>query len=161
MRNSSLLVPLLLAALAATACSAVPATVTRKASVALERDPLIYVSAQQDRARVDESLKRAGLRLTTGPGAEYVLLVDTSSEKSSQACGGLRNVRYQLRVVPRSSGKTAFSPLALTVGNDRTTLEIKARGWTGSCEPNVYDEMSDSLAREFNGELPAVAAPLE
>ena len=115
MRNSSLLVPLLLAALASSACSAVPAMVTRKTSVPLERDPLIYVSAQQDRARVDESLKRAGLRLTTGPGAEYVLLVDTGSEKSSQDCGGLRNVRYQLRVVPRSSGKTAFRMTLLSI----------------------------------------------
>lgn len=158
MRNSSLLAPLLLAA---TACSAVPATVTHQASLALEPDPLIYVSAQHERARVDESLRRAGLRLTTGTDAEYVLLVDTGSQKSSQDCGELRNVRYQVRVVPRSSGKAGFSPLSLTVGDDRPALEIKARGWTGSCDPNVYDEMSDSLAREFNGELPAVAAPPE
>lgn len=157
MRSSSLTAALLLAV----ACSTVPAEVTHQKPGALAPDPLIYVSAQHDRERVDESLRRAGLRLTTGSDAEYVLLVDTSSQRSGQDCGALRNVRYQVRVVPTSSTRGAFSPLGLTVGEDRTALEIKARGWTGSCEPSVYDEMSDSLARQFNGELPAVAAPPE
>lgn len=160
MRQAQALVLLLLAALAAAACGTVPPTVTHQTPIAFEPDPLIYVSAQHDRERVAESLERAGLRLTTGPDAKYVLLVDTGSQKGTRGCGKLRNVRYEVRVVPEPSGRGAFSPLALTVG-DRSALEIKARGWTGSCEPSVYDEMSDFLAREFNGQLPSVAAPPE
>ena len=68
---------------------------------------------------------------------------------------------YTLRVRVGDNRLTDYAPSV----HGRNVMVIKARGWTGSCEPNMFDEMSAKLAESFAlapaGEAvpPAVAAP--
>ena len=66
----------------------------------------------------------------------------------TDVCGQKHNVSYSLAV------------------HGSNVMVIKARGWTGSCEPNMFDEMSAKLAESFalapagQAVPPAVAAPV-
>lgn len=92
----------------------------------------IYVLPEQDGPAIQESLEKVGFTVAPDAGsASYLLRVAVGGKRATKPCGTVHNVRYQL-------------------GSDATTvLEIKARGLTGSCRPNVYDEMSGALRSAF------------
>ncbi len=54
-------------------------------------------------------------------------------DQRSRPCGTLNNVRYALR------------------RGGQTLIEVEAKGWTGSCEPNVFDDASRALRRQLAG----------
>ncbi len=62
------------------------------------------------------------------------------SSRQSHGCGTKNNVSYSL--------SAASIPV----------LQIKGRGFTGTCEPNIFDAMTATLASRFT-QLRAVSSP--
>lgn len=109
--------------------SDVPATVTRNYGFAIDRKADIFVIAPDERPRIVESLKKAGLKpVDVRSATGYSLDVRLGGNRSTEPCGSVRNVTYILSGPP---GRMAV---------------IKGRGATGTCEPNMYDDMSAKLA---------------
>ncbi len=107
----------------------VPATVTRAPASPLKSNPRIFLRATVQRQRIADALRDAGLRTAESfNDFDYTLEVRVGRNRRSTTCGGVNNVAYLLK----SSG--------------RYVLVIKGRGLTGSCSPNVFDDMSQMLA---------------
>jgi hypothetical protein len=114
--------------------STVPATVTREPRAPLKANPTIFLEANRQRPHIEESLRRAGLHMAESfSGADYILNVKVGRNRSTRDCGGTSNVAYILD------------------GNNRHLMVIKGRGLTGSCTPNVFDDMSQKLATYLAG----------
>ena len=112
--------------------SPVPPTVTRTPRSPLKADATIFLQATTQWPRVAESLRNAGLRLAKSHSeADYILKVNVGRRRRTQTCGGSSNIAYILD------------------GRDSHLMVIKARGLTGSCVPNVFDDMSQKLATYF------------
>jgi hypothetical protein len=114
--------------------SAVPPTVTRAPTTPLKANPAIFLQATVQRPRIAESLRNAGIRVADSFGeADYILNVNVGRRRRNQACGGSSNIAY--------------------VVDDRNShlMVIKGRGLTGTCAPNVFDDMSRKLATYFGG----------
>ncbi len=114
--------------------SPVPPTVTRAPTTPLKANPAIYLQASVQRPRILDSLRGAGIRTAISlEEADYILAVDVGNRRVNMKCGGMHNIVYTL------SGKRF--PL----------MEIKGRGLTGDCMPNVFDDMSQTLVSYFGG----------
>ncbi len=112
--------------------SPVPPTVTRAPTTPLIASPAIFLQASVQKPRVAESLRKAGVRLTESYAeADYILNVNVGKRRKNQTCGGSSNIAYVLD------------------GRDRHLMVIKGRGLTGTCAPNVFDDMSQKLATYF------------
>jgi hypothetical protein len=129
-KNLALSVAIALPVVLAAGCtSPVPPTVTRSPTAPLKANPTIFLQATVQRPRIAESLRQAGVRLAPSFGeADYILNVKVGRRRRTQACGGTSNVAYIL------DGTTGH------------LMAIKGRGLTGTCTPNVFDEMSQKLA---------------
>ena len=114
--------------------SPVPPTVTRAPTTPLKANPAIFLQANVQRPRIAESLRKAGVHLSESyTKADYILNVKVGRRRSNQTCGGSSNIAYVLD------------------GRNRHLMVIKARGLTGTCAPNVFDDMSQTLATYFGG----------
>ena len=112
--------------------SPVPATVTRAPTTALKANPAMFLQANKQQPRVAESLRNAGLRLAESYSkADYILNVNVGRIQRNKDCGGFGNVAYILD------------------GRGGHTMVVKGRGFSGSCNPNILDEMSQKLASYF------------
>jgi hypothetical protein len=130
--RSIVLCLILLLSLAPACSTPVPATVTQQPYGPLTENSVFFVIAQRQRARILHSLDDAGLRWTdTWKGADYTLTVDVGSSRGSgKSCGGtVNNVIYTVG------------------GSGARIMVIKGRGLTGTCTPNVFDDMSRKLAQ--------------
>lgn len=95
-------------------------------------DPAIYVTAARHKEEIVRSLRAVGFRIADEPvESQYLLRVTVGIDQNTQACGTLNNVRYALRT------------------EGRTLVEAVAKGWTGTCEPNVFNVVS----RELRGRI--------
>lgn len=93
-------------------------------------DPTIYVTAARQKEDIVRALRTAGFHLVDGQDDEaYLLRVTVGVDQGSQACGTLNNVRYALRK------------------DSHDLIVAEAKGWTGTCEPNVFDTVSRALRR--------------
>ena len=109
-------------------------TVTQPPTASLRAHPAIYLQANVQRPRIIDSLHGAGIRTTTSlEEADYFLAVDVGERRVNMKCGGTHNIVYILN------------------GKGLTLMEIKGRGMTGDCMPNVFDDMSETLATYFRG----------
>jgi hypothetical protein len=130
--------PLACALLAAGCVGSAPRIVLAPARP-LPEAPRVYLAPGMQRGAVLRSLERAGFSVTRDPSASrYTLDVDVGSPLRSQSCGSFANVRYVL------------------YSRGRKLVEIAARGWTGTCEDSILDEMSRLLATRFAGAVPAL-----
>lgn len=93
-------------------------------------EPAIYLTAALQKEAILRTLRDAGFHLVDhmADGA-YLLRITLGVSQGSRPCGTLHNVRYQLRF------------------QGRTMVEAEAKGWTGSCEPNVFDAISREMRR--------------
>jgi len=132
-KNLTLCIAFVLPVVLAAGCtSPVPPTVTRSPTTPLKANPTIFLQASVQRPRIAESLSQAGVRLAQSlGGADYILNVKVGRRRGSQACGGTSNVAYILD------------------GTAGHLMVIKGRGLTGTCTPNVFDDMSRTLATYF------------
>ena len=114
--------------------SPVPPTVTRAPVTSLNAQPAIYLQANVQRPRILDSLRGAGIRTANSfEEADYILAVDVGKRRVTMKCGGMHNIVYILD------------------SNGFPLMEIKARGLTGDCMPNAFDDMSHTLASYFGG----------
>ena len=112
--------------------SPVPPTVTRPPAMSLTANPMIYLQASVQRPRILESLRNARIRVAGSfEEADYILIVVLGDRRVDMKCGGMHNIMYTL------------------VGERVELMEIKGRGLTGECVPNVFDDMSQTLATYF------------
>ncbi len=94
----------------------------------LGADPDIYVTAALQKDTIVTSLRNAGFHVVDRIDyGSYLLRATVGIDQGEQPCGTLNNVRYELR----SGGKTL--------------VEVKAKGWTGNCQPNVFDAVSREM----------------
>lgn len=95
-------------------------------------EPVLVVTAARQKQAVERALRAAGFTVDERPRADaYLLRVTLGIDQGSRPCGTLNNVRYALR------------------REKRTLVEIEAKGWTGTCEPNVFDAASQALRQQF------------
>lgn len=114
------------------ACSSpVPATVTWGPSMQIGEGRGVFVTANEQAPRVQQSLRDAGLSVVEASDAPYLLRVDVGNSRGGQACGRTKNVRYILH-----KGRARI-------------LVLKGRGRTGQCSPNIFDDMSRLLESYF------------
>ena len=112
------------------ACGTVPPTPTKQGIFVLEAEPSLYVTATKQKPAIVDALRRAGIIVVDDLlESSHQLRVTLGIDKSFRDCGTLNNVKYTIRL------------------QRRTLFELAGRGWTGECEPNVFDEMSLELAR--------------
>ena len=106
--------------------------VTQVPAGSLKAHPAIYLQARVQRPRIIDSLHGAGIRTTSlTKEADYILTVVVGKRRVKMQCGGMHNIIYTLG------------------GMGYQLMEIKARGMTGECIPNILDEMSQTLASYF------------
>jgi len=112
--------------------SPVSPTVTRPPTTSLKAHPAVYLQANVQRPRILDSLRNARIRIAGSfEEADYILTVDLGDRRVNMKCGGIHNIVYTLG------------------GNGLPLMEIKGRGLTGDCIPNVFDDMSQTLATYF------------
>ena len=93
-------------------------------------DPALFVTAARQKEEITRGLRGAGFRVVDHiEESPYLLRVTIGVDQGSQPCGTLNNVRYDLR----SEG--------------RSVIVAEAKGWTGSCDPNVFDAVSREFRR--------------
>jgi hypothetical protein len=98
----------------------------------LKANPAVFLQARVQRPRVAESLRNAGVRLAESfAEADYILTTNVGRRRQTQVCGGSSNIAYILD------------------GRGRHLMVIKGRGLTGTCTPNIFDDMSQELASYF------------
>jgi len=123
---------LFLLVLPAACTSTVPATVTRGPPGPVMTNPRIFVSASNQSVRIVRSLRDAGFTVKEGfRDVDYTLEVRIGDSRARRECGSVNNVIYILN----QSGQQF--------------MIIKGRGLTGSCSPNVFDDMSRKLASYY------------
>ncbi len=95
-------------------------------------DTPIYLTATRQRDEIVRALREAGFRVAERVDeTPYYLRVTVGTTQGSKPCGTLNNVRYQLNA------------------NGHTVAVAEAKGWTGSCEPNIFDGVSLELRRRI------------
>ena len=129
--------PILLAlVLTLPTCGTVTPTPTKQGNLVLEAEPNFYVTAAKQKPAIVDALRRAGIVVVDDLlESSHQLRVTLGVDKSFRSCGTLNNVKYAIRL------------------QRRTLFELAGRGWTGECEPNVFDEMSLELARAIRTAL--------
>ena len=93
-------------------------------------DPALFVTAARQKEEIARALHRAGFQVVDRVDeSPYLLRVTIGVDQGSQPCGTLNNVRYEIRLEGSS------------------VIVAEAKGWTGSCEPNIFDAVSCELRR--------------
>jgi hypothetical protein len=106
----------------------VPPTVTQQADAAIDPQANFLVLANRQREAVVASLEKVGIKVVSDYSTmNYALEVRLGRSRESKPCGTVHNVSY---------GVTAFG---------QRLIIIKGRGATGSCDPNILDDMSRKL----------------
>lgn len=109
-----------------------PPHVTRIAPTPVGITQTVYVISATHKLPAADALRRSGFEIVGDlASAGFVARFTVGVDKSFGNCGTLNNVK-----------------LALT-SHERQVLEIAARGWTGACHPNVFDDMARVLQQEF------------
>jgi hypothetical protein len=112
------------------ACSTtVPATITMRPTAPIKRSSPFFVVTRSQRESIEKSLGAAGLQVSDDPSkVGYSIEVRIGGSRGSRDCGTVNNVVY-----------------IVTAGGQRVMV-IKGRGPTGSCSPNIFDDLSKQLA---------------
>jgi hypothetical protein len=96
----------------------------------------IYVTAARQKDKIKHALSDAGFRIVDRVEDSLRLMrVTIGVDQGSQSCGTLNNVRFQIRF------------------EGRNVVEATAKGWTGSCQPNVFDEVSHEMWQRLFGTI--------
>ena len=98
------------------------------------KDCRLFLVAAQQKAEISASLSAAGFELEDSLlTAPYFLRVTLGNEQGSRSCGALQGVKYSLR------------------RDGAEVLLVAGKGWSGSCQPNLFDLASRELAAAFEG----------
>ncbi len=128
--QAAILLASLIGALACSTSLVAPFVV--RYQVPVEGPKVVFLASSEQEARIESALKGAGFEITrTWQSGEYQLRIDVGAVHQSRDCGTLNNIRYQL------------------ISQGQEALQLKGRGWTGTCTPNIFDAMSEKLASYF------------
>jgi hypothetical protein len=95
-------------------------------------DTPIYLTAARQKDNIKRALRVAGFRIVDRMEDSLRLMrVTIGVDQGSQTCGTLNNVRFQIRY------------------EGRNVVEATAKGWTGSCQPNIFDEVSREMRQSL------------
>lgn len=93
----------------------------------------VFVIAARQKTQIENSLHRAGIALAEDiTNAAYLLRVTIGNEKGWRECGTLNNVKFALR------------------RNSEDIVLITGSGWTGDCNPTIFDRVSKALRDSFS-----------
>ena len=127
-----LLLHVLAAGCTTVAAEAPPASLSAAARAATPRT--VFVMAARQKPRIVASLAAAGVEVSANlVAAGFTLRVTIGADQGFSDCGTRNNVKYSLR------------------RQGSIELELVEKGWTGTCEPNVFDALSVRLARALAG----------
>ena len=109
-------------------CGTIAPQVTYKETLEATQDVSVYVIAARQKKEIIASLKSEGIMVVENRlQGSYLLRVTLGVEQGYRDCGKLSNVIYALR------------------HDKRSVLEIRGKGWTGTCDPNILEDMSRKL----------------
>ncbi len=116
----------------------------REAAVSDTANRSVFLIAAQQKPRIIESLATAGIMVSTDLlEAGFTLRVTVGIDQGWRGCGNRNNVKYSLR------------------RDSVAVLDLAAKGWTGTCTPNVFDLLSQQLAGTLVSGDRSLGAPLE
>jgi len=88
----------------------------------------IFITAARQKEAIKQALRNVGFNIVDHlEDSERMIRVTIGAEQGSRACGTLHNVRFQLRI------------------ESHDVAEVRGQGWTGTCQPNILDELSRTL----------------
>lgn len=91
-------------------------------------NPTVFLVSAKEKDAVRASLERAGFTVESDHLATpRFLRVTIGSPKGFLPCGKKHNVRYELAI------------------NGKRVIDLRRSGYTGTCEPNVLDALSEDL----------------
>jgi hypothetical protein len=115
-----------------TCCAQETPRATQRGILPAKRDGALFLVAARQKPRIAESLRLAGFEPAADLlDAQFLLRVTVGNEKGFRDCGTLNNVKYSLRM------------------EGQTILEITGSGWTGTCSPNLFDDLSQRLRKSL------------
>ena len=95
-------------------------------------DSRIYITAAREKDDIIKSMRNAGFNIVEHlEDSDYLMRGTIGIDQDSSSCGTFNNVSYQLRA------------------ENQTVVEAKAKGWLGTCQPNVLDEVSREMRRQI------------
>lgn len=101
------------------------------------RETAIFVTAARQKEEVQRALQEAGFHIVDQIADGSALMrVTIGIDQDSKACGTFNNVRFQLRV------------------ENTNVAEASAKGWTGSCQPNILHITSQDMWQKFSATHP-------
>ena len=126
----------LLLSILLTGCSPIAPEVRLFGTLPQGIDTPIYVTAARQKDEIIRALRGAGFHIVDRMDDSLPFMrVTIGVDQGSQLCGTLNNVHYQLRF------------------EGRTVAEASAKGWTASCQPNIFDEVSREMRRRLFGTI--------
>jgi len=94
---------------------------------------VLFLVATREKPEIAAHLQAAGFELAERLiDAPFLLRATLGVPQGFRSCGDNRNVKFALQ------------------RDGRALLELSARGWTGSCEPSIYDSLSAQLGAVFD-----------
>ncbi len=128
------LLKLLLLASSISGCSSAKPEINVFEALPKGRETPIFVTAARQKDEVKKALRDAGFHIIDRmEESERLMRVTIGVDQGEEACGTLNNVRFQLRF------------------EGRNVAEASAKGWTGSCQPNILEELSRDMWRRLFG----------
>ena len=112
-------------------CANVAPRVTFAPTEPIDIERPFFLVVNREGAKVEKALSNAGIKITNANLAStYELRVRVGRELSNNKCGNVHNVSYEV------------------LDRGMRVMIIKGRGPTGSCEPNIFEQMSKKLAAQ-------------
>ena len=106
--------------------------ITYGEAMPLDRDRPFFVVAPKQEKRVVEALKKANLKTTESyENSVYYLSVEVGRRRDVKSCGTVNNVRYEIKYMGEA------------------IMKIRGRGKTGTCTPNIFDEMTHLIEKHM------------
>jgi len=110
------------------ACSNIPPKITMPAMAPIDVSEAFYVVAERQKPEIEKALKKEGIKVAARAfDAGYQLRVRVGTNRRTLDCGSVNSVTYQL------------------MKGGAEVLGMKGRGPTGSCDPNIFDQMTQAI----------------
>ena len=102
--------------------------ITQGAAMPLDRDRPFFVVSPEQGKRVVEALSKADFKTAESyENSVYYLSVKIGQRRSVQSCGTVNNVRFEIKYMGEH------------------IMTMRGRGATGTCTPNIFDEMTQLM----------------
>ena len=112
-------------------CANVAPRVTFAATEPIDIERPFFLVVNRDGEQVEKALSKEGVKITNANlDSIYELRVRVGRNLSREKCGSVHNVSYEV------------------LDRGMRVMIIKGRGPTGSCQPNIFEQMSKELVAQ-------------